>query len=104
MSGTRTPSPRPTPISGGIIEECVVVSIGPGGVTFTRPDLDKSKHTFGPIPYTWPVAGVTGPGGTGPHTHTIPVPANQPVAGDRLLVVWVGADWSRGWAIGWAPK
>jgi hypothetical protein len=92
------------------------------GIYFTLKDWDNGKHEFGPAPYTWPALTVTSNtnalsdngtlviGGTpephthtSPHTHQVPIPVNQPVGGDRCLVVFVGGGVEDPWVIGWWP-
>jgi len=86
----------------GIVEGQVVAILSTG-ITFTTKSWDGGTHLFGPAPYTWPAATVTDNGtlGGSPHTHTLPIPANKPVKGDRCLVVFTD---NGPWVIGWWPS
>lgn len=92
---------------GGSFEQCTFHHVNASGVYFTRPMLDNSKTIWGPAPWTWPIAGVTGAttvGIYGSHTHVVPVPINGPHAGDRLLIVFVSVPNGglRPWVLGWS--
>jgi hypothetical protein len=90
---------------GARFEECAFHHIDSLGIYFTRPMYDNKKTVYGPAPYTWPEAGVTGAASTGTaHTHTEPIPSPAPTVGDRVLVAWV-ITLTRGfrpWVIGWS--
>jgi hypothetical protein len=92
---------------GGRFEQCQFHHISAAGVFFTRPMYDNNKTIWGPAPWTWPAAGVTGATAVstfGTHTHVTPVPTNGPVAGDLLLVVFVAVPNGglRPWVLGWS--
>lgn len=92
---------------GGSFEECKFHHEDSTGVYFTRPMLDNNKTICGPAPWTWPGAGVTGAATAGTaHTHTVPVPTNGPVSGDRLLIAFVTVPngGSRPWVLGWSSS
>jgi hypothetical protein len=92
---------------GARFEECAFHHIDADGIYFTRPMYDNKKTVYGPAPYTWPAAGVTGATSVstfGTHTHTEPIPTPAPMAGDRLLIAWVTTltGGFRPWVLGWS--
>ena len=92
---------------GARFEECKFHHIDSLGIYFTRPMYDNNKTMWGPAPYTWPIAGVTGATAVstfGTHTHTEPIPAPAPTTGDRVLVAWATTltGGFRPWVLGWA--
>jgi hypothetical protein len=95
-----------TPAANGSVEECKIHHVDGTGCYFTRPDFDHDKHVFGPAPYAWTTANVTGAAGTGPHTHSVSVPGGAPVSGDRCLVVWAGVvgGQTKPWVVSWWPR
>ena len=92
---------------GGSFEECTFHHFNSKGIYFTRPMLDNKATIWGPAPWTWPADNTTGPTAVstfGTHTHDMPVPTNGPIAGDRLLVVFVAVPNGglRPWVLGWS--
>lgn len=90
---------------GGSFEECTFHHANSDGAFFTRPMLDNKETIWGPAPWTWPADNTTGlPSAGTSHTHDIPIPPNGPVAGDRLLVVFVTVvnGGRRPWVLGWS--
>ena len=92
---------------GGHFEECKVHHINGNDLYFTRPMFDNNKTVYGPAPFAWPQATVTGATSVstfGTHTHTEGVPPQIPVPGDRVLIAWVRSITGgfRPWVLGWS--